>query len=85
MADGTIMVTLPMERYEYLLETEAAYGILTDVMLSSATLNWNKTGLNFDDAQTSVLLEAIAPQAVKKRMAELKAEAEKKAAAEASK
>ena len=82
MADGTIMVTLPMERYEYLLETEAAYGILTDVMLSSATLNWNKTGLSFDDTQTSVLLEAIAPQAVKKRMDELKAAA---AAAEASK
>lgn len=85
MDDGTIMVTLPLERYEYLLETEVAYGILTDVMLSGAELNWNKTGLHFDDETISVVLEAIAPMLVKTRIAELKAEAEQKAAAKASK
>lgn len=71
----TIMVSVPIDRYEQLITTETQIKTLVKTMLITADLNWKKTGLCFDDEAIGNLIDVFYPGVLETRVTELQEEA----------
>lgn len=71
--ENTIFINLASDRYTELLKTEVIYSTLVDALLGSADLNYSKKGLSFRDDTISTMLNIVAPDKTKNRLAELQA------------
>lgn len=68
-------VTISTIDYEELLLSSYKLDMLIEVLVDSARLNWNKTGLKYEEDQVNPILNLITP-AYRKTLKELKKEAE---------
>ena len=77
------MVTISAKEYARLQTRREQLDMLLTVLINTAGLNWNKTGLSMDDKTADLFLSVICPEARMDRLEELKREkAEEEAADE---
>lgn len=76
--NNTIMVSVPIKRYQELIENEVKLNLLTNTLLGTARLNYNKKGFVFSDDTIDVVLNAIYPYDHATLVARLQEEAAKK-------
>lgn len=67
-------VTVSLERYETLIETESKYLVLLELLIDTSALTWNND-LSFDSQTVRDLIKSLTPKAVSDRIAELRKKA----------
>ena len=65
-------VTVSLERYETLIETESKYWMLLELLIDTSELTWKNDDLSFDSQTVRDLVKNLTPKAVSDRIAELR-------------
>ena len=65
-------VTVSLERYETLIETESKYWVLLELLIDTSELTWKNDDLSFNSQTVRDLIKSLTPKAVSDRIAELR-------------
>ena len=65
-------VTVSLERYETLIETESKYWMLLELLIDTSELTWRNDDLSFGSQTVLDLVKILTPKAVSDRIAELR-------------
>ena len=73
------VVIVDNDVFERLAQIADRYEMLTDALLECSSLSYSRDSLTFDTGVLDIVLKVLEPRAYKQRLAQLKAEKEKKA------
>lgn len=73
-----LMISVPLNTYSALLGESEKLRVFCKAILTTADLNYKKTGLEFDDTTVEALLMATYPEAVLDRIFDLQQQKEEK-------
>ena len=71
MEENTIMITMPLAKYDALIKTANQYSILLETLKAASDLNYRREGLTFDDQILDRLLMLFEPEGYRQRLQEL--------------